>query len=83
MLFFVFISEKSFSDVVKEVDIKGNNRISNETIIVFGDVSVGKDYSISDINNLIKKLYATSFFSDISASIENDILKIVVKENPI
>ena len=83
LLFFVFISEKSFSDVVKEVDIKGNNRISNETIIVFGDVSVGKDYSISDINNLIKKLYATSFFSDISASIENDILKIVVKENPI
>ena len=77
------INQNSFSDVVKEIDIKGNNRISNETIIVFGDISVGKDYTISDVNILIKKLYATSFFSDISASIENDTLKIVVKENPI
>ena len=83
LFFFIFINQNSFSDVVKEIDIKGNNRISNETIIVFGDISVGKDYSISDVNILIKKLYATSFFSDISASIENDTLKIVVKENPI
>ena len=83
LFFFIFINQNSFSDVVKEIDIKGNDRISNETIIVFGDISVGKDYSISDVNILIKKLYATSFFSDISASIENDTLKIVVKENPI
>ena len=83
LLFFLLISEKSFSDVVKKVEIEGNNRISQETIMVFGDVSIGKDYSIPDVNSLIKKLYNTSFFSDISASIENNILKIVVKENPI
>ena len=65
LFFFIFINQNSFSDVVKEIDIKGNNRISNETIIVFGDISVGKDYSISDVNIIIKKLYATSFFSDI------------------
>ena len=83
LLFFILISEKSISDIVKNIEIKGNNRISQETIMVFGDIAVGKDYSISDVNLLIKKLYGTSFFSDISASIENNTLKIVVKENPI
>ena len=83
LLFFVFLTGNSYSDVVKEVEIKGNKRISQETIMVFGDISVGKDYNISDINSLIKKLYSTSFFSDISASIKNNILNIVVKENPI
>ena len=38
----------------------------------------------SDINlYLIKKLYETKFFSDISIEIENNKLKIFVKENPI
>jgi len=83
LLFFLLINEKSFSDVVKKVEIEGNNRISQETIMVFGDISVGKDYGISDVNILIKKLYSTTFFSDISASIENNTLKIIVKENPI
>ena len=83
LLFFLLINEKSFSDVVKKVEIEGNNRISEETIMIFGDISVGKDYNIPDINILIKKLYSTSFFSDISASIENNTLRIIVKENPI
>ena len=83
LLFFVFLNGNSYSEVVKNIEIKGNERISKETIIVFGDISIGKDYNSSDLNSLIKKLYATSFFSDISASIQGNILNITVKENPI
>jgi len=82
-LFFIFFNSISYSEVVEKVEIKGNERISKETIVVFGDISVGKDYSISDVNSLIKKLYNTYFFSDISASIKNGTLNIAVKENPI
>ena len=81
--FILFVNGNSFSEVVKKLEIKGNLRISQETIIVFGDISLGKDYSISDVNSLIKKLYDTSFFSDISVSIKNNTLNIVLKENPI
>ena len=81
--FILFVNGNSFSEVVKKVEIKGNVRISQETIIVFGDISLGKDYSISDVNSLIKKLYDTSFFSDISVSIKNNTLNIMLKENPI
>ena len=83
LLLFVLLDGNSYSEVVKKVEIKGNERISQETIMIFGDVSIGKDYNISDVNSLIKKLYNTSFFSDISASIKNNTLSIVVKENPI
>ena len=81
--FILFVNGNSFSEVVKKVEIKGNARISPETIIVFGDISLGKDYSISDVNSLIKKLYDTLFFSDISVSIKNNTLNIILKENPI
>ena len=82
-LFFIIFNTNSNSEVVKKMEIKGNERVSEETIAVFGDISVGKDYGIEDVNNIIKKLYSTSFFSDISIIIENNILKITVKENPI
>ena len=83
LLFFVLFNENSYSEVVKKVEIKGNERISEETIMLFGDISVGKDYSVFDVNSLIKKLHSTSFFSEISVLIKNNTLNIIVKENPI
>ena len=83
ILFFAFLSVKSYSEIVEKIEIKGNERISNETIIVFGDIAIGKNYEKSDVNSLIKKLYETTFFSNISVELENNKLSIIVKENPI
>ena len=83
ILFFIFLSAHSHAEVVKKIEIKGNERISAETITIFGDMSVGKNYEISDINSLIKKLYDTTFFSNISVVVKNNILSVTVKENPI
>ena len=51
--------------------------------MVFGDITVGKDYKTSDINSLIKKLYETNYFSNISVELINGRLSITVEENPI
>ena len=83
LLFFIFFNVNSYSEVVNKVDVKGNDRISLETIMVFGDVSIGKNYERSDINLLIKKLYESNFFSNISVKLKNNKLSIVVEENPI
>ena len=56
ILFVTFFNSDSFAEVVNTVDIKGNQRISSETIMIFGDVSIGKNYETVDINLLIKKL---------------------------
>ena len=83
VLFITFLNVNSYSEVVEKIEIKGNERISNETIIIFGDVAIGKNYEKSDVNSLIKKLYETTFFSNISVELENNKLSIIVKENSI
>jgi len=83
ILFLTFFNANSYSEVVKKVEIIGNERISAETILIFGDVAIGKNYEASDVNFLIKKLYDTTFFSNISVEIKNNKLSIIVEENPI
>ena len=57
VFYFIFFNINSYSEIVNKVEVKGNKRISSETIMVFGDISIGKDYLSSDVNLLIKKLY--------------------------
>ena len=82
-LFFIFYNVYSYSEVVNKVDVQGNDRISSETIMIFGDIVIGNNYEESDVSLLIKKLYETRFFSNISAELANNKLTIVVEENPI
>ncbi len=80
---YIFANANLHAEVVKKVVIEGNQRISKETIVIFGDILLGNNYESNDINILIKKLYETTFFSEISVELENETLKISVKENPI
>ena len=82
-LLYILFSVNSFSEVVNKVEVKGNERIASETILVFGDIAIGKDYGSDDVSTLIKKLYDTNFFSNISVELINNKLSITVKENPI
>ena len=68
-VYFVFLGffiSNAYSETVNKVQIEGNERITKETIVIFGDIKVGFDYESNDINLLIKKLYATKFFSNVS-----------------
>ena len=73
----------AFSEVVKKIEITGNDRISTETIKMFSDINIGDDLEDSDINNLLKRLYETNFFQDISIKLSSNKLFIIVEENPI
>ena len=81
--FLLFFGIKSNAEIVNEVKIEGNERISLETIVIFGDIKIGSNYEASDINLLIKKLYETRFFANISVELKDGKLIIAVKENPI
>ena len=74
---------KSLAEVVTKVEVKGNKRISAETILIFGDVIIGEDYESMEVNKLIKKLYDTNYFSNISVEIKDGKMSITVSENPI
>ncbi len=81
--FLFFINTYSHSEIVNKVEVAGNDRVSKETIIVYGDIALKSDYKNEDLNVILKKLYGTNFFDDIKLSISNGVLKIVVKEYPI
>ena len=83
IVYFTFFLTASYSEVVNKVEVKGNVRISQETIMVFGDVSTGKNYQASDVNLLIKKLYESNFFSNITVELKDNTLIIFVEENPL
>ena len=68
------------AEVVKKIDIEGNSRISDETIKVYGDIILNKDYSQSDTNLILKKLYETDFFETVDVNITNGVLKVKLKE---
>tara|TARA_B100000900_G_scaffold37096_1_gene27788 strand:- start:640 stop:2886 length:2247 start_codon:yes stop_codon:yes gene_type:complete len=69
------------SDILKQVEIDGNKRISKETIIVLGNINLNSNYETKDINELLKKLYASDFFENIDINFNNGLLEIDVIEN--
>ena len=73
----------SQAEVVNQVQIDGNKRISNETIKVYGEIELNKNYSEVDLNKILNNLYSTDFFEDINLKINNNILNIKVKEYPV
>ena len=82
LIIFLFFTHVN-SEIVNDVDISGNKRISNETILVLGDIKLNNDFDENDLNNTLKKLYDTNFFSNVNLSINNGLLKIDLVENPI
>ena len=83
LVFFSIFIVSGFTETIKKIEISGNKRISNQTILVLGNISLNKDFDSSKLNTSLKNLYDSNFFKDIKMSLNNGILKIVLVENPI
>ncbi len=82
VIFFIFLTSTNAASI-KNIIVQGNERISDQTIKMFADIEIDQDLNNENINNIIKKLYDTNFFKDISISLINNDLIIKVDENPI
>jgi len=72
-----------FAEVVEKIEIQGNERISKETILLFSKTNIKDDLNSNDINEILKNLYDSNFFLDVSVEFKSKILTILVDENPI
>ncbi len=81
-LFFLFTGY-SLSDVIKDFNIEGNVRVADETIIMFSNLEIGEQITQKKLNNALKDLYYTNYFKSVEINSKNQIIQIVVKENPI
>ena len=82
-LILFFLSSYAFSNILNKIEIIGNDRISDETIKLFIQVELNEEINDAIINNVLKDLYKTDFFKDISVNFKDQTLYINVQENPI
>ena len=73
----------SHAEIIKKIEISGNQRVSNETIAAYGDIDLNKDYSEQDVNTILTNLYSTNFFEDVNVKLTNGVLIVQVKEYPV
>tara|TARA_Y100000591_G_scaffold29273_1_gene21805 strand:+ start:4277 stop:6529 length:2253 start_codon:yes stop_codon:yes gene_type:complete len=71
------------SEIIKEIRITGNDRISDETIMMFSQISINDNIEKRNLNDILKNLYETNFFENVSVNFSNGIIDIDIKENPI
>ena len=82
LLFFLLYIFAVKAEVVENIVIEGNKRISDETIKIYGEVELNKNFTESDLNKVLSNLNSTNFFKNIEINFNNKILKIVVEEYP-
>ena len=83
LFFFIFFIKVNFvnAEIIKSISVNGNDRITDETVIIFSKVDIGDDLKINDLNDIIVNLYTTDFFKNVSVNLEVNVLTINVIEN--
>ena len=70
-LFFLFL--QSNAAIITKIVIEGNNRVSDETIKVYGDIKENENIDEKKINEILNNLYSTNFFEDVQINEINGI----------
>ena len=83
LLSLFFVSSLALAEVVKKIEVIGNNRISSETIKSFSPIKINDDINENNINTSLKSLYESNFFKNVNIKFIQNVLIIEVDENPI
>jgi outer membrane protein insertion porin family len=78
----VFVSSAEAAKV-SNIQINGNQRVENETILSYTRITPGSNASAEDIDETIKSLFQSGLFRDVSVSQRGSTLLINVSENPL
>ena len=83
IIFFIFFCFNAYSKNVEKITVEGNDRVSDQTIIMFSNVKIQDEMNSNNLNNILKNIYESNFFEDVKVNFENNILRIIVVEKPI
>ena len=79
----ILITQNANSNTIENFNIIGNQRVSDQTIIMFSSLNVGDKINENQLNEALKKLYYTDYFKHVELSLQNQTINIKVVENPI
>jgi len=83
ILLFIFLSSTAIAEVINDVKINGNSRVSDETIKIYGKITLNENYDQKRLNSTLRNLFETKFFEDVNLKIDKSTLIVNVKEYPI
>ena len=69
--------------IIANIIIKGNERVSNDTVLTYANISKGDIITPKLVQDVIKRLYETKYFDDISVTQSFNDLIITLIEKPI
>ena len=67
--------------VIQRVDVRGAERAGADAVRSNITIAPGRNFSNSDIDESVKRLYATGYFSNVSMSVSGSTLVVTVREN--
>ena len=82
-IFFILTCNLWSQDYIEKILIQGNQRVELETINSYINIKSGDNFDQDAINNSLKNLFASGFFSDIKVSRQDSTLIFTLIENPI
>jgi len=85
VFFFLLVLTSSVysNEIIKKIEVVGNDRIPEETIKLFSGVSVNDFLDSKNMNQILNSIYQSNFFKNVSLKFIDNILTINVEENPI
>jgi outer membrane protein insertion porin family len=83
LLIIIILTKSANAQNVENIEIIGNKRISDETVLVLGNINLNNFFDDQNLDKILKNLYSSNFFADVRLSFDNNTLKIVLIENPI
>ncbi len=82
-LYFLIFFSNVYAEKINIIKIEGNDRIPDDTIIMFSDVKIGQTVDKDKTNEILKNIYNSNFFKNVDVSVQSSVLTITVEENPI
>lgn len=68
--------------IVKDIRVEGIQRVDAGTVFGYLPVKVGERFTEEDATEAIRRLYGTSFFSDVQIRTDDDVVVVAVQERP-
>ncbi|WP_114390973.1 outer membrane protein assembly factor BamA [Notoacmeibacter marinus] len=77
---FLFSADAAFAATASRIDVRGNQRVDDQTIINYTGIRPGQNYGPADVDEAVKSLYGTGLFSDVSVTQRGGTLVVEVSE---
>ncbi|WP_421695256.1 outer membrane protein assembly factor BamA [Aestuariivirga sp.] len=77
-----FAPSAAYAEAVTSVVIEGNQRVENDTILSYIQISRGEQVNADKVDASVKALFQTGLFADVQINMRGSTLVVRVEENP-